>query len=132
MSIVVGYVPRREGLAALEAAVAEALRRNEPLVVVNAGADADPFGSGLAERRDLEAMCRPLADAGVSHEIRQPRRGLSPADELLVAVEDSGARLLVLGPRDHRHPRAGHSDSTVVRLLLEADCDVLLVRFAGV
>ena len=46
MSIVVGYVPRREGLAALEAAVAEALRRNEPLVVVNAGADADPFGSG--------------------------------------------------------------------------------------
>lgn len=127
MTIVVGYVPRSDGLAALEAALAEAVRRDEPLVVVNAGADADPRGAGRAQRRDIEAMCADLAGRGVPVEVRQPARGLAPADELLEAVRACGARLLVVGLRDGGRPGSG--DTTVVRLLVEAECDVLVSRF---
>ena len=129
MTIVVGYVPRRQGLAALEAAVAESARTGERLVVVNAGPDGEPRGTGLADRRDIDALCRVLADRGVPHEVHQPTRGLAPADELLRTAEDVGARVLVVGLR-HGHPLgAAGGGSTVRQVLLDAGCDVLVVRF---
>ncbi|MGG5259231.1 universal stress protein [Phycicoccus avicenniae] len=128
MTIVVGYVPRRDGLAALEAAVAEAVRTCEPLVVVNAGPDGSPRRAALADPRDIDAVCRPLADAGVPHEVRQPARGLAPADELVTAAEACAARLLVIGIRPRR-PLGGGTDGTVGEVLRLAGCDVLVVRF---
>ncbi|QKE82922.1 universal stress protein [Arthrobacter sp. NEB 688] len=127
MTIVVGYVPRSDGLAALEVALAEAERHAEPLVVVNAGADADPRGVGRAQRGDIESMCAGLVARGVPVEVRQPSRGLAPADELLEAVRSCDARLLVVGLRDGTRSRSG--GGTAVRLLVEADCDVLVSRF---
>jgi nucleotide-binding universal stress UspA family protein len=131
MTIVVGYVPRRDGLAALEAAVTESARTCEPLVVVNAGRDGDPRRTGLADRRDIETMCSRLADLGVPHEVRQPARGLAPADELLRAAESCGARLLVVGVRRRRPLGVGAGDSTLGLVLRDAACDVLVVRFPG-
>ena len=129
MTIVVGYVPRREGLAALEAAVAEAARTCEPLVVVNAGADGDPRGTGLADPRDIDTLCSRLTERGVPHEIRQPARGIPPADELLTAAASCGARLVVLGLSDRARVGRRVEDSTVVQVMLAADSDVLVVPF---
>ncbi|QIM22156.1 universal stress protein [Phycicoccus sp. HDW14] len=131
MTIVVGYVPRRDGLAALEAAVAEAARAGEALVVVNAGDDADPRGRGLADRRDIDAMCTRLVELGVPHEVRQPARGLVPADELIQAVESCAARLLVVGVRRRRPLGVGSGESTLGQVLRDTECDVLVVRFPG-
>ncbi len=131
MTIVVGYVPRRQGLAAVEAAITEAIRTGERLVVVNAGRDGDPRGTGLADRRDIDDLCRRLADHGVPHDVWQPVRGLSPADELLATVDSCAARLLVVGLR-YGHPLGVEGDgSTVQQVLLHAACDVLVVRFRG-
>ncbi|MBM6401591.1 universal stress protein [Phycicoccus sonneratiae] len=130
MTIVVGYVPRRDGLAALEAAVAEAARTAQPLLVVNAGTDAEPRRRGLADRRDIDALCACLADVGVPHEVRQPSRGLAPADELVQAAAGCSARLLVVGLRRRRPAGVGTGGSTLSGVLADADCDVLVVPAA--
>ncbi len=131
MTIVVGYVPRRQGLAALEAAVSESARTGERLVVVNAGPDGEARRAGLADRRDIDALCRVLVDLDVPYEVHQPAGGLAPADELLRTAQAVGARVLVVGLR-HGHPlgREG-GGSTVRQVLLDAGCDVLVVRFRG-
>lgn len=130
MTIVVGYVPRQEGLAALDAALAEVERTRERLVVVNACPDGVARGIGLADRRDIESMCSRLTGLGVDYEIHQPCRGLAPADELLQAVARSGARLVVVGLRGSR-PLGSVPGSTVREVLTDADCDVLAVRPSG-
>jgi nucleotide-binding universal stress UspA family protein len=125
MTIVVGYVPRREGLAALDAALAEAERGRERLVVVNAAVPGDR--RGLADPRDVASLCRRLAEIGVPHELLQPCRGGSAAEELLTAAAEHSARLVVVGLRGS-HPLGSLPGSTVRHVLTEAGCDVLAVR----
>lgn len=128
MVVVAGYVPRHAGLAALEAALAEAGRTGERLVVVNAGAEREPWSAGLADPRDIDATCRGLAVTGVAYEVRQPCRGRPPAVELIEAAEATGARLVVVGLRRESPLGTVGSRSTAQRVLLDAACDVLAVR----
>ncbi|PKW26839.1 universal stress protein [Phycicoccus duodecadis] len=125
MTIVVGYVPRREGLAALDAALAEAERARERLVVVNAVMAGER--RDLADPRDVASLCRRLAEIGVPYELVQPSRGRSAAEELLAAVAEHRARLVVVGLRASQ-PLGSHPRSTVRQVLTEVGCDVLAVR----
>ena len=67
MSVVVGYVPRPEGEAALEQAIAQARTRDTRLVVVNSSR-----GDALVDERYVQAnqvavLEKRLASAGVDH-----------------------------------------------------------------
>lgn len=123
MTVVVGYVSRPEGRAALESAVAEARRTGERLVVVTVSGPA-----GSPQGPDVDALERRLAAEPFPHEIRRGRGERVPADALLEAVTSCRARLLVIGMR--ARPALGRllPGATAQQLVLESPCDVLTVR----
>lgn len=131
-TVVVGWVPRPEGRAALEAAVDEVRRTGERLVVVSVprpggprGTD-DPGGAGAAA--ELRELGDRLTREGVPHEVRRRGRRLAPGDELLDAVITTRARLLVIGLRSRHVLGRLISGATAQQLILEAPCDVLAVK----
>src|SRR6187402_2095695 len=120
MTIVVGYIPRPEGLAAVDAAIVEAERRGERLVVVNTGHHGDNTDPSYAAPQDLDALDAQLTARGVEHEIRQPTRGRAPADELLDAADEVKATLLVIGLRRRSPLGKLITGSTAQQVLLDA------------
>ena len=128
MTIVVGYIPRPEGLAALDHAIVEAERRGERLLVVNTGHHGDYADPSFAASQDLEALDAQLTARGIEHEIRQPTRGLAPADELLDAATEVDATLLVIGLRRRSPLGKLITGSTAQQVLLDASCAVLAVK----
>jgi nucleotide-binding universal stress UspA family protein len=125
MTIVVGYIPRPEGLAAVDAAIVEAERRAERLVVVNTGHHGDNADPSFAPAQDLDALDAHLTARGLDHEIRQPTGGLAAADELLGAADELGASLIVIGLRRRSPLGKLITGSTAQQVLLDAACDVL-------
>jgi nucleotide-binding universal stress UspA family protein len=128
MTIVVGYIPRPEGLAAVDSAITEAERRGEKLVVVNTGHHGDYSDPSFAASQDLEALDAQLTARGIEHEVRQPTRGLAPADELLDVAVELDARLIVIGLRRRNPLGKLITGSTAQQVLLDASCDVLAVK----
>lgn len=129
-TVVVGYVPKPEGEAALRTAVAEAKLREAPLVVVNShrgGSDFDSDAAMQAER-DLEEVRRTLDESGVSYEIRQLVRGFEPAEDLISIAEASDADLIVIGLRRRSPVGKLILGSNAQRILLDAHCPVLAVK----
>ena len=128
MIILAGYIPTPEGLAAVDAAVAQAQRDNARLVVVNAvhhGNYADP---NFAEGRDLDALAKQLADSGVPHEVLQPTEDTGAGDSILAAAREVGADLIVIGLRRRSPVGKLITGSTAQQILLEAECPVLAVK----
>ncbi len=126
MTVVVGWVPRAEGWAALDAAVGEVLRTGERLVVVGI---PRPGAAGRAGGESaLGAARERLAAAGVPLEVRGGERGLAPGNEILDTVVATRARLLVIGMRRRQVLGRLITGTTAQQLLLEAPCDVLTVR----
>ena len=118
MTIVVGYIPSPEGLAAVDAAIEEATLRHTKLVVVNTGKNGDFNTPVFASPQDLDALDAQLAAAGIEHEVRQATSGRPATDELLTAIESEGADLLVIGLRrrsPHRLHRAAADRARRVR-----------------
>ncbi|MEO7422394.1 MAG: universal stress protein [Ornithinibacter sp.] len=131
MTIVVGYTPRPEGLAALTTAIEEASLRSERLIVVNTGSNGDFSDASFATAQDLDAIDLQLSEKGVEHEIRQPTRGLPAAEELLDVVDEVGASLLVIGLRRRSPVGKLITGSTAQHVLLDASCNVLAVKAPG-
>ncbi len=130
MTIVVGYIPRPEGLAAVDTAIAEAELRGKRLVVVNTGHHGDYSNPSFASPEDIDALDAQLTERGIEHEIRQPTRGLAPADELLDTAAETGASLIVIGIRRRSPMGKLITGSTAQQVLLDAPCDVLAVKAA--
>jgi nucleotide-binding universal stress UspA family protein len=128
VTIVVGYVPRPEGRAALRRAVVEATLRGEDLLVLNAARGQAWTEAGVATEQDLDVVRAELAGAGVRFEVRQLIRGKDPADEVIDAAAESGAELIVIGLRRRSAVGKFIMGSTSQRILLEADCPVLAVK----
>ena len=128
MTIVVGYIPTPEGLAAVDTAIAEAKLRGARLVVVNTGHHGDYTHPNFALPADLEALDAQLAERGIEHEVRQPTQGRAPADELLDIAEEVGATLLVIGLRRRNPVGKLITGSTAQQVLLDARCPVLAVK----
>ncbi len=129
-TVVVGYVPKPEGEAALHKAIEEAKLRNAKLVVVNShrgGSDFDADASTQAER-ELNSVRRVLEDSGVEFEVRQLVRGFEPAEDLLSIAEASAAELVVIGLRRRSPVGKLILGSNAQRVLLDAHCPVLAVK----
>ena len=129
-TIVVGYVPKPEGHAALRRAAEEARLRDARLVVVNSHRGGREFDSGdaLESQEDLEAIRSELREAGVEHEVRQLVRGMDPADDLVNVAAEVSAEFIVIGLRRRSPVGKLILGSNAQRVLLDAPCPVLAVK----
>jgi nucleotide-binding universal stress UspA family protein len=131
-SIVVGYVPKAEGRAALRRAAEEARLRNARLVVVNSHRGGREFDTedALQTEAQLEEVKSELRSAGVEHEVRQLVRGMDPADDLINVATEVDADFIVIGLRRRSPVGKLILGSNAQRVLLDAPCPVLAVKAA--
>jgi nucleotide-binding universal stress UspA family protein len=129
-TVVVGYVAKPEGDAALRRAIEEAQLRRTRLVVVNShrgGGDFDRDAATRAEE-DMDAARALLEESGVDYDIRQLVRGYEPAEDLISIAEANGADLIVIGLRRRSPVGKLILGSNAQRILLDAHCPVLAVK----
>ncbi|MCF8167128.1 MAG: universal stress protein [Rhodoferax sp.] len=128
MTILVAYVPRPEGEAALEKGIEIAKRRNERLMVVNAGPGGTREDPSVAEVPDVERVEALLASAGVDAEFKQFIRGASAVTEIQALVESLQVSVLIIGLRK-RNPLGKLIMGSVAQdILLTVSCPVLAVK----
>lgn len=128
-TIVVGYVPKPEGEAALTRAIEEARLREARLVVVNSHRGGSGLTAGAGETEaELVAVRKQLEDSGVPFDLRQSARGLEPAEDLVTLAEETQADLIVIGLRRRTPVGKLILGSSAQRILLDAHCPVLAVK----
>ena len=128
MTVVVGYTPTPPGRAALVAAIGQARKESELLVVVNSGRGESLDDPTYARPEDLEWARTTAEEAGVEITVRQEMRGRDAADELLDVLEEVDASLCVIGIRKRTAVGKMLLGSNANRVLMNAPCPVLTVR----
>jgi nucleotide-binding universal stress UspA family protein len=129
-TIVVGYIPSAEGIAAFEKAKQEAALTGSTLVVVNSGQSGDFSSESFASAQDIDAIDAELTEAVIPHEVIQATAALAPADEILRVAVEKDARLIVIGVRRRTPVGKLFLGSTSQQVLLDATCPVLAVKAA--
>jgi nucleotide-binding universal stress UspA family protein len=129
-TIVVGYVPKPEGRAAIHRAAAEAKLRNSKMIVVNSAKDGREFDSTEAIRLEeaMAAIREDLQARGVGFELRQLVRGMDVAEDLIAVAEETGAEMIVIGLRRRSPVGKLILGSNAQTILLDAPCPVLAVK----
>lgn len=129
-TIVVGYVPKPEGRAALRRAAEEARLRGARLVVINSARGGRDFERDDAAESDaeLDEVRAQLRQAGVPGEVRQLVRGVDVADDLIAVAEEQAADFIVIGLRRRSPVGKLILGSNAQRILLDAPCPVLCVK----
>ena len=129
-TVVVGYIPTPEGIAAFVRAKGEALLYGSRLVVVNSGQNGDFSKPSFATAQDLDAIRSELERAGIDHEVVQATGALAAAEEILRVAETEGASLIVIGMRQRSPVGKLFLGSTSQQVLLDSPCAVLAVKAA--
>ena len=128
MTILVAYIPRPEGQAALDKGIEFARERNEPLIVVN----ATPGGTGedlsRADVQDVERVEKILAESGLKAEFKQFVRGRNAIDEITDLVDTRQVSLLVIGLRRRSAVGKLLLGSMAQEILLTISCPILAVK----
>jgi len=127
-AVVIGFVDRPEGWAALEQAAQEASRREVDLVVVLSGQEP-----GEQDPSDalVEHVARATTVAGVASPtviVRVMARGNSVVDDLVATIEEFAAELLVIGIRRRSSVGKFVMGSDAQRILMQSQCPVLAVK----
>lgn len=131
MTIIVAYVPRPEGRAALDKGIEIAKRRQEHLLVVNAGPGGQHEDTSLIPGFEAEKIEEMLAEQGMNAEFKQFVRGNSTVDEINDLVEARNASLLVIGLRKRTAVGKLLLGSVAQELLMTVSCPVLCVKASG-
>jgi nucleotide-binding universal stress UspA family protein len=129
-TVVVGYVPKPEGDAALATAISEAKLRGSKLVVVNSHRGGHEYDDDAARQSEADmGKVRTLLDeSGLTYDIRQLVRGFEPAEDLISIAEANSAELLVIGLRRRSPVGKLILGSNAQRILLDAHCPVMAVK----
>ena len=127
MTIVVGFVPTKEGRAALARAAQEARDKGSRLIVINSDRSGHEDHGEDAEQ-DLDRVAEELRASGNEVEVRRLVRGNEPAEDLLAAAAESDAELIVIGLRRRTPVGKLILGSNAQRILLDAPCAVLAVK----
>ncbi|PRD67474.1 universal stress protein UspA [Malikia spinosa] len=130
MTILVAYVPRPEGQAALDKGLEIAKRRQERLVVVNAspgGRQEDPSRADVADVERVEPL---LAASGLDTEFKQFVRGKDAVTEIDQMAKALGVSVLIIGLRKRSAVGKLILGSVAQDLLMTVDCPVLAVKAA--
>jgi nucleotide-binding universal stress UspA family protein len=132
VAVVVGYVPTKEGRAALRRAAEESLLRHSRLIVINSSRGGKDFDAEEAVRfeSELRTIEGRLDAAGVNHEVRQLVRGNDPSEDLIAVAEEVDAEFIVIGLRRRTPVGKLILGSNAQRILLDASCPVLAVKAA--
>ena len=127
MTILVAYVARPEGQAALDKGIEIATRRNEALVVVNAGPGGkdDP---GVVDGYEGERVEERLAQLRIQAEFKQCVRGRSTLDEIEALVTELNVSVLVIGLRKRTAVGKLLLGSMAQEILMTIPCPILAVK----
>jgi nucleotide-binding universal stress UspA family protein len=128
VTVVVGYVPRPEGRAALRAAIEEGHRRGEPLHVLNTSVGDAVVDRNYASDEEVAAVRRQLAESGLAFELEHRISGEHGAADVVAAAERLRASLIVIGLRRRTPTGKLLFGSDAQRILLDAACPVLAVK----
>ena len=129
MTILVADVARPEGQAALDKGIEIATRRNERLLIVNAG----PGGGqdeAIVNGYEVERVEERLAKLPVQAEFKQFVRGKSTIEEIEEMVAALQVSVLVIGLRKRSPVGKLLLGSMAQEILLNVDCPVLAVKAA--
>ena len=130
MTIIAAYVPRPEGLAALDKALEIATRRKERLIVVNASPGGHSEDDSMADAAEIERLEDMLSKSGADVELKQFVRGKSAVVEIEQLVDSENASLLIIGLRKRSAVGKLILGSVAQDLLMNASCPVLCVKAA--
>jgi nucleotide-binding universal stress UspA family protein len=128
MTLLVAYVPRPEGQAALKKGIEIAKRRNEPLIVVNASPDGNVEDPAFADVPDFERVQTLLESTGLDVDFKQLVRGKSAVEEIQELVESMSVSLLIIGLRKRTPIGKLIMGSVAQELLLTISCPILAVK----
>jgi len=128
MTIVVAYVARPEGQAALDKGMEIAKRRNERLIVVNASPGGSKEDASMIDVQESERVEKLLQTAGLDAEFKQFVRGKSAVEEIDALVESVQASVLIIGLRKRSPVGKLILGSVAQELLLTVSCPVLAVK----
>ena len=131
MTILVAYVARPEGRAALEKGIEIAKRRNEHLLVVNASPGGGKDDPSALDVQDYERVQQLLDHAGIGAEIKQFVRGKSVVEEIEALVVSLNASLLIIGLRKRSAIGKLIMGSVAQELLLSISCPILAIKAGG-
>ena len=131
MTILVAYVARPEGRAALDKGIEIATRRNERLVVVNAGPGGHADDPALISGYEGERVEERLAALGIEAEFKQFVRGKAAIDEIEELVNTLDVSVLVIGLRRRTAVGKLLLGSMAQEILMTVDCPVLAVKATG-
>jgi nucleotide-binding universal stress UspA family protein len=128
-AIVVGYVDKPEGRAALRRAAEEAGRRGFPLILVQAVPDStSTVSAAVSTLAHDTALTGTLAAVGIEHTVRDIPAGDDYADGLIAIAEEVAADMIVIGLRRRSPVGKLILGSNAQRILLDAPCPVLAVK----
>jgi len=128
MTILVAYVPRPEGQAALDKGLEIARRRNEQLLVVNASPGGNTEDPSALDADAFERVEKTLSDSGLNAEVKQFVRGKSAVEEIQTLTETLPVSVLVIGLRRRSPVGKLIMGSVAQELLLSVNCPVLAVK----
>jgi nucleotide-binding universal stress UspA family protein len=129
MAVVVGFIDSPEGRKALDLAIEEAQRRASRLIVVHSmrGGSKTKDGEYLSYQKALEILANELDGRGVDHEIHEYVRDQTPAEDLIQAVDQFDAEVLVIGYKRRTSTGKALLGSHAQDVLMKATVPVLAV-----
>lgn len=128
MTILVAYVPRPEGHAALDKGIELAKERNELLIVVNATPGGTGEDSSRADAQDVERVEQLLSVSSVQSEFKQFVRGKNAVEELDELVATRDVSMLVIGLRKRSAVGKLILGSMAQEILMTIPCPILAVK----
>ena len=131
MTILLAYVSRPEGRAALEKAIEIAKERQEPMLIVNASPGGKQEDADLVPAFEVEQIEADLAAHGIRAEFKQFVRGNNAVEEINAMVAAEDISMLVIGLRKRSAVGKLILGSVAQELLMTVPCPVLCVKAAG-
>ena len=128
MTILVAYVARPEGQAALDKGIEIATRRNERLLIVNAGPGGRQDDPNIVNGYEVERVEERLATLPIEAEFKQFVRGKSTIEEIEEMVSALQVSVLVIGLRKRSPVGKLLLGSMAQEILLNVACPVLAVK----
>lgn len=130
MKILVGFILRPDGMAAVNRGIDEARIRGAELIILHSsrGGPDEALEAVLEYREALQELDSRLQHLGLDYRIEEHVQGHDPVDDLLEVAEAESVDLIVVGMRRRSPVGKLVLGSQAQKILLRAPCPVLAVH----